>query len=459
MAIKVLFCASEIRPFAETGGLADVAASLPKALGKLGVEVVAVMPRYAGIHESKSALSENVPVYFIENDEYFNRHGLYGDERGDYPDNLQRFAFFCEKAFSLAKELGFKPDIVHAHDWHTALMPVMLKTSLKDDPFFKGTKSLLTIHNLVYQGVFADSLYPLLKLGDEQSLREDFEFYGRINLLKAGILHADALTAVSPTYAREIQTREAGAGLEAVVQKRASRLKGILNGIDTDFWNPGNDPWIEKRFGGESLSGRDACKLALQKASGLREDLKIPVYAMVTRLVEQKGLDLFIGIAKKFLKKKAQFLLLGQGDEKYHEAFKNIHKEFPNNTFVHIGFEKKIAHTFYAGSDFFIMPSHFEPCGLGQLVALRYGALPIVRDTGGLSDTITDVDQNSVNGNGFVFKNFKSGDLFKALERSLQAFDDPERFLALRRRAMEYDFSWEKSAEKYKHYYEEIMTL
>ncbi|MGH7198610.1 MAG: glycogen synthase GlgA [Candidatus Omnitrophota bacterium] len=455
--INVLFCASEVAPFAKTGGLGDVTGSLPVALGKLGVRVAVVTPRYRGIQSSRKKLSEKVTVHFVENEAYFNRASLYGNDGGDYPDNLERFSFFSRAALGLARETGFKPDIIHVHDWQTALIPVILKTKLSRDPFFQNSKTLLTVHNLAYQGHFSHSLYPKLGLDPGLFSMGGFEFYGKINLLKAGLLYADALNTVSPTYAREIQTKEYGFGLEGVIHQRRGRLKGILNGIDTALWGPEKDRRIKKTFSAKRLDGKAACKAELQKSGGLEVNPRIPVFGIVSRLAEQKGMDVLLESADALLSRKAQLVLLGDGDAVYKRGFGNVGRRHPGSASVHIGFNAAEAHKIYAGSDFFLMPSHFEPCGLGQMISLRYGTLPIVRRTGGLADTIEDADADPKHGNGFVFEDRRAHGFLGSVDRAIRAFRDTRRFDALRRHAMKMDFSWDVSATEYVKYYKEIM--
>ena len=434
-----------------------MAGSLPLALGRLGIQVVIMMPRYRGLKESKKKLSENVTIYFIENEAYFNRAAIYGNEGGDYADNLQRFNFFSNRVLSLAKEIKFKPDLIHAHDWQTALVPAFLKTKLAGDPFFKRTKTLLTIHNMAYQGHFLESEFSSLEVDPALFSIGAFEYYGRINLLKAGIIFADAISTVSPMYAKEIQTKDYGYGLEGVVKKRHAHLRGILNGIDTDLWNPEKDKQIKKHYSSKDPKGKDICKADLQKRCRLKVDPEIPLFGIVSRLTEQKGIDTLSEIADAFLSKNVQFALLGDGESVYERGFKNIAARHPKNTAVFLGFNAAEAQTIYAGSDFFLMPSRFEPCGLGQLISLRYGTLPIVRRTGGLADTIVDVDADPKKGNGFVFTDHGSGKFLRAIDRAIGVFHDKKRFNALRKHAMNADFSWEKSAAEYKKFYKEIV--
>lgn len=455
--INVLFCASEVAPFAKTGGLADVAGSLPLALGKLGLRVAVVMPRYRGIKAAKKKLSEQVTAYFIENEAYFNRASLYGNDGGDYLDNLERFAFFSRAALSLTRQIGFKPDIVHVHDWQAALIPVLLREKFSHDPFFKKSKTLLTVHNLAYQGHFPSSNYQ--KLGLEPGLYSinGFEFYGKINLLKAGLLYADAVNTVSPTYAREIQTKEYGFGLEGVIHQKRDYLRGILNGIDTALWDPAKDKRIKRNYSAKSPAGKAVCKAELQRKCGLEVNPDIPVFGVVSRLAQQKGMDLLVETADAFLSRKVQLVLLGDGDAVYERGFGNVGRRHSRSASVHIGFDAANAHSIYAGSDFFLMPSHFEPCGLGQMISLRYGTLPVVRRTGGLADTIKDVDADPKHGNGFVFEDHRAHGFLGAVDRAIRAFRDKRRFEALRRRVMKLDFSWDASAQEYVKVYKEIL--
>ena len=434
-------------PFAKTGGLADVAGSLPQALGRLGIDVLVLMPKYRGITDTEKSLGEHVRVRFVEHEGFFNRSGLYGNADGDYPDNLDRFSFFSRECLRLARELGFKPDVVHAHDWHAAIVPVLLKA--KPDPFFQKTKSVLTIHNLAYQGHFDYAQWPKLGLPASLFSVDGFEFYGKINVLKAGLLYADRLNAVSPAYAKEIQAAEAGCALEGVLQKRQKDLSGILNGIDTALWDPWADKKLAAPFSAAAPAGKKVCKAALQKQCGLAEDPETPVFAIVSRLAEQKGLDILAEVAPAMLSKKLQLVLLGDGDARYRQAFAALEKRFPKAMKAHIGFDAAAAHAIYAGADFFLMPSLFEPCGLGQMISMRYGTLPVVRATGGLKDTVKD------GVNGFVFERPSSAEFLAAVECALKTYGDKTTLKKMTETAMNADFSWEESAKKYEALYRE----
>ncbi|MBI2095113.1 MAG: glycogen synthase GlgA [Candidatus Omnitrophica bacterium] len=455
--MKILFCASEVAPFAKTGGLADVTGSLPPALGRLGVKVRLMMPRYRGVAFSEKKIARNVEIHCVEHEGYFNRSGIYGQARGDYSDNLERFSFFCEQALLKAKETGFRPDIVHAHDWQTALLPVLLKTRFSGDPFFRNTKSVLTIHNLAYQGHFPAHRFGALGLDPGLFSVSAFEFYGKINLLKGGILFADRLNTVSPAYAREMETREYGFGLEGVVKSRRAVLGGILNGIDNRLWNPSADRRLAARFSASRQAGKADCKAALQRACGFDPDPAVPLFGFVSRLAEQKGVDILAEAAEHFLQKKAQFVLLGEGDAVYHTLFGNLGARHPDRAKVIPGFDPRRAHEIYAGSDFFLMPSLFEPCGLGQLISFRYGTLPVVRATGGLADTVVDADEDARRGNGFVFAERRATALLGAIDRACAAYRDPGRMRRLRARVMKLDFSWAASAQAYLEFYKETV--
>lgn len=455
--IKVLFVASEVAPFEKTGGLADVTGSLPKELAKQGVEFLVVMPKYRGIPWPWKRIAPGVQIYFSEHEEYFNRAGLYGNERGEYPDNLARFSYFCHDALAACKRMGFKPDIVHAHDWQAALLPVLLKTQYSKDPFFEKTRSILTVHNLAYQGQFAHRQYGHLGLDPSLFSIDGFEFYGKINLLKAGLLFADRISTVSPTYAEEMKTSEFGYGLDGVVKKREKELTGILNGIDLAMWNPQKDKKISVNFSSANRAGKAKCKEVLQKMCGFEVQPDVPVFAIVSRLAEQKGLDLLSEILDTLLLRRVQFVILGDGEDAYKTTFRNVAKRHPKNAAAFMGFHAKEAHSIYAGADFFLMPSYFEPCGLGQMISMRYGTVPIVRRTGGLADTVIDVDADTVSGNGLVFNEKSPEKLLYACERAIRLFQNKERYVWAQKNAMSADFSWEKSSVAYKKLYQELL--
>jgi starch synthase len=461
--VKVLFCASEIAPFVKTGGLADVAGALPLALEKLGVEVKMVMPKYKTVTRPPgrqaasiaddvevSKIGKNIQVYLIRSDKYFNREGLYGDSHGDYPDNLQRFSFYCRRALELLKEINFKPDVIHCHDWQAGLIPVYLKSVYHKDGFYKHIKTLLTIHNLAYQGLFAKNEYPLLGLDWSLFNIEGMEFYGKVNILKGAVVFSDLLNAVSPAYAQEIQTEEFGCGLEGVLKKRHKNLSGILNGLDYEFWNPQKDEYIYKQYTAGNLRDKYYNKKMLAKELGLRLSEEMPLFGIVGRLTEQKGLGLIAESMEDLVKLgDIQIVILGVGDKRSRAILEDMAKKFPRHISAHIKFDESLAHKIYAASDIFLMPSRYEPCGLGQMIALRYGAIPLVYKTGGLADTVN-------RDNGFVFEHYSGNEFVKAVKGAVTLYQNKKRWLSLARKAFSYNFSWDESAGKYVKLYEKL---
>ncbi len=458
--MKIAFMSSEVVPFAKTGGLADVAGSLPLALEKLGLDVKIIMPKYKSVKVSagRTVLGKGLDVFFIDNKKYFDRDQLYGDRYGDYPDNLERFSFFSKAALELLKSINFKPDIIQCNDWQTSLIPVYLKTLYKDDPFFKNVRTVLTIHNLAYQGTFAKSQYPITGLDWNLFNVNGLEFYDKINLLKGGILFSDVINTVSPTYAQEIQTKEFGCGLEGVLKDRSSDLYGVINGIDYDVWNPETDKAIVKNYTKATSEDKYINKEDLQRITGLKVDKKIPVFGIISRLADQKGLDLISAIIGDFLKSNVQFVLLGTGEDKYHVLFEKIAKQYPKKAAINLKFDAVLAQKIYAGCDMFLMPSRYEPCGLGQLMCLRYGTIPIVRSTGGLKDTIQDFDADRKRGNGFAFTDYESSELYKTIKRALKVYMDSKTWQALVKKAMGCDCSWENSAARYVDLYKKAFS-
>lgn len=452
--MKIVMCASEAVPFAKTGGLADVAGALPLALEELGHDISLIMPRYKSIINSKletrkikndifyTKAGRNISVYFIDNDAYFNRDFLYGDKAGDYKDNLDRFSFYCRRVLDLLKEIGLKADIIHMHDWQASLVPVYLKTIYKEDDFYKETKTILTIHNIGYQGLFPKDEFP--KLGLDWSLFgiEGLEFYDRINLLKGGIEFSDIVNTVSPTYSKEIQTKEFGFGLEGVLAKRADSLFGILNGIDYSIWNPQEDKFIAKNYSVKTLEDKSRNKEDLQKSCGLPVKKNVALFGIVSRLAEQKGFDILSENIRKVCELGVQLVILGTGDQKYHILLEKMIKKYPGVISLNLRFDDPLAHKIYAGSDIFLMPSKYEPCGLGQLISMRYGSIPLVFKTGGLADTVTEKT-------GFVFDKYSKEDLLKTIKNAIAAFEDKKSWNRRISQAMLCDFSWEESAKKY----------
>lgn len=458
--MKVLMCASEVYPFAKTGGLADVVGALPAVLGDEGLEVKVFMPWYKGMRVNKKVNDEwgvipvqkNVEVICIRNDNYFFRDGLYGTREGDWPDNLDRFSFFSRKVLDVAQRLKFKPDVVHAHDWQAALIPVYLKTIYKDG-FYAKTKSILTIHNLAYQGVFSKEQFGRIGIDQQYFSTEYFEFYDKVNILKAGIVFADSVTTVSPAYSRQIQTKEYGCGLEGVLQQKKNRLRGILNGIDYGVWNPKSDAFLASPYEPSTLHNKKENKFALQKELKLEQSNSVPLIGIVTRLAQQKGVDILIEAIPSFIKE-YQLVVLGAGDKKYEDKMLALGKANAKNMVVQLKFDERLAHRIYAGSDFFLMPSQFEPCGLSQLISFKYGTVPIVHHTGGLADTVTDYLEDPKKGNGFVMYQYSAPELVRAVKRAGFVFALPE-WGALVKRVMKLNFSWKNAAKDYRRLYNE----
>lgn len=500
--MNVLIVSPEAVPFCKTGGLADVAGALPKELEMLGVKVSLILPLYKKVNRGglkplnlkimvpisnrieeaflwKGKTGRNVPVYFIDKDKYFDRPELYQTPEGDYPDNAERFIFFSRAILEASKALGFKPDLIHSNDWQTAMVPVYLKTLYMDDHYFKKTASLLTIHNLGYQGLFWHFDMHLTGLGWEYFTPEGIEFYGKINLLKGGIVFSDVINTVSKTYSKEIQTEEFGFGLDGVLRNRSKDLYGIINGIDYDEWDPSRDGSIPSKFSLNDMKGKETCKRVVQKEMGL-EYRDHPLIGMITRLTSQKGLDILSESIEELMRLDLQLLILGEGEESYHRILKDMSKRYPSNVGLKIGFDPILARKIYAGSDFFLMPSKYEPCGLGQLISLRYGTIPIVRKTGGLADTIKEFNpksphrpplikggmggferggQGGIRGNGFLFKDYSSRTLLKTVKKALRLYQDRNLWGHLISNAMVSDFSWRASAKKYLRIYRKAIKL
>jgi len=462
--MKIVICASEVVPFAKTGGLADVAGALPLALEELGHEVIILMPFYKKAVGSKlktkkvasgvcsTKLGESVNVYFIENNKYFNRQGLYGTKQGDYPDNLQRFSFYCKKSLELLKRINFQPDIIHVNDWQTCCIPIYLKTSLLDDPFFKNTKTLLTIHNLAYQGLFDAAEFP--KLGLELSVFniEGLEFYGKVNLLKGGIIFSDCVNTVSSTYASEIQTKEFGCGLDGVLTKRKNSLFGILNGLDYSIWNPSDDKLVVKQYDVDVLGDKYKNKQYLQQVAKLKANNGLPLFGMVSRLSEQKGLDILAEAMDQICKLDMQLVILGTGEERYHKLLKSKSKKYSDKFSLFLKFDNALAHNIYAGSDVFLMPSRYEPCGLGQMISLRYGSVPLAFMTGGLADTVNKE-------NGFIFDSYGSSALVDSVKQALLLYKDKKKWQSKVAKGMKLRFSWQRSAKEYSKLYNKLLGI
>ncbi len=455
--MKVALVASEAVPYAKTGGLADVVGALRKHLPRTGVETFLYLPRYRGIKadffaeiEIPFAPAPRVKVFrrdnafFIDHPAYFDREGLYGTSQGDYPDNLARFTLFNRAVECLLRR--HPVDIIHGHDWQAGLLPLFFKE--RPSP----AKTVFTIHNLGYQGRFPADQYPVLGLPDKYFTPAGIEFYGDINFLKSGIVFADAVTTVSENYSREIQTPEFGCGLEGVIRQRASDLRGIINGIDYDLWDPARDPALAEPY--RDFAGKQRNKQALVQECNI--DYHRPLIGMVSRIAEQKGFDLLGEIFDEIICLGYSFVLLGTGDEAYEKKFKAYEQVYRTQVSVSLKFDDRLARRIYAGCDFFLMPSRYEPCGLGQLIGLRYGAVPVVRRTGGLADTVQEFNPETMTGNGFVFNEYQGSDLLAALERGAVVYRQPDLFAALSAAGMTADFSWNQSALKYRDLYQAI---
>jgi starch synthase len=463
---------SEAAPFAKTGGLADVVGSLPAALRPFGDEVAVVIPRYGSI-DLKNArrvwedmpvflgpasfpitiyqAPAEYPVYLVDCPPLFERKGFYGDSAMDFPDNHVRFAVFARAALGIARFL-FRTEIFHCHDWQAGLVPAYLRTTFASDPTYLGCRTLFTIHNLGYQGLFPKAALAEVALPADAVYHPGaMEFFGRVSYIKAGIAFADALSTVSPTYAREIQTPEYGFGLDGALRARAGVLTGILNGVDYLEWSPESDPLIPARYSVEDLAGKDECKRALLQEFGLpSEAMARPLLGIVSRFTRQKGTDILVEVIADIVAQDAYLVALGTGDAEYEEFFRRMEREHPGRVAVRIGFDNGLAHHIESGADIFLMPSHYEPCGLNQMYSLRYGTVPVVRATGGLNDTIEE-------GTGFKFAEYSGLALFEAVRAAILAFGDRDGWRQMMRRDMRKDFSWKTSAGAYSELYRRML--
>jgi len=476
--MQILFVASEVAPFSKTGGLGDVAAALPEALAERGHEVAVVTPRYGSIDPTARGLalldlavhargetaglyrggSGRAKVYLVEHDRYYGgRAGIYGEHGRDYGDNAQRFAFLMRAALALPRALGLAPDVVHLHDWQTALGAWMLRHELTGEAWARRARTVYTIHNLAYQGVFQKDRVAALGLPWAVFRYEAMEFYDQLNFMKAGLVFADALTTVSPNHAREILTPEHGCGLDGLLRHRRHDLTGILNGIDAVEWDPARDPHLDAPFDARDLSGKALCKQALQRELGLPVRSGVPLVAMVGRLAEEKGIDLVAASLRDILGLDAQLVILGSGRADYEELFLRAAREGADRLAVRIGFDERLAHRIVAGADVFLMPSRFEPCGLSQMHALRYGTVPVVRAVGGLEDTVEDFD-GFRSGTGFKFRPYSPSAMMTALRRALDVRRDERAWRELRTRGMAEDNSWGHSAELYERLFLELIA-
>lgn len=479
--MKILFVASEMTPLASTGGLADVIGSLPRELKLLGHDVRVIIPCYrtlnrlelpvrkarksievvngASSHKGflRQTTIDDITVYLIESKEFFDREHLYGPPGGDYPDNHRRFAFFCRGVLDMLKRMDFRPDILHCHDWQTALIPIILRYEHHNDPFFSGMATLFTIHNLAYQGVFPPTTLEEMGLNKTCYRIERLEFYGKVNLMKGGLLTANLLNTVSPTYRNEILRPELGCGLDGVLRSRQDDLSGILNGIDTVRWDPDTDRTLAKNYTSSALAARQVNKHRLQKLLELTIDPEIPLLGIVSRLAEQKGFDLIAEILPLIAKEKIQLAILGEGDDRYIRQVASFAGLDKGISFA-MGYDPALAAGIFAGADMFLMPSRFEPCGLAQLVALRYGAVPVVHKVGGLADTVFDERDRVKEPNGFTFDDYTASSLWDAIQRAVTAFGDKARWRKLMRNGMRQNFSWASSSKQYDELYRRCLV-
>jgi starch synthase len=484
--MKIAEVSPEIIPYAKTGGLADVVGTLPLYLEKAGHEISMFMPFYKSVKKSGIDIkllditfdipiddikhtvtlwksihhgSKNIAIYFIQRDEYYDRDALYGTESGDYQDNSERFIFFSRAVIEAIKRLGLSIDIIHCHDWQTALIPVYLKTLFKHDEKLSSIKTVLTIHNLAYQGIFRQEDMKLTGLDMSLFNWRNLEHWGKVNFLKCGIVFADIVTTVSKKYAEEIRTVEFGCGLEDVIKEYENKLYGIINGVDYTEWSPENDNLISHQYSVEDISGKALCKKHLQKTLNLPQ-AEVPLLGMISRLAEQKGVDLLIVIMDDLMKRDLQLVILGIGDEKYHQMLKEAVPKYNSKLSVNIMFDNKLAHEIETGADIFLMPSKYEPCGLNQMYSLRYGTIPVVRETGGLADTIIDAnDENLKNGTatGFTMKGYFAAELLFSIDRALELYKSKAQWRSLIRNAMKQDWSWEKSADEYVELFKSVL--
>jgi starch synthase len=469
-SLHVAMLASEMVPFAKTGGLADVVGALPKALSRLGHRVTVFVPRYRQVrdagkvqgvlqvplggesHEavfSARDMDTGVRVVFVGNPRFFDRQELYGEGNRDYPDNSLRYGFFSRAVLEFYRSRGERPDVFHCHDWQTGLAPVFLKTHLWDDPSLARCATVFTIHNLAYQGIFNSDTLALLGLPEHLRGSDALEFHGSISFMKGGLFFSEILNTVSPRYASEIQELELGCGLDGVLRLRASDLHGILNGVDYDEWDPRHDPHLPEPYSSEDLSGKATCKNALLDAFDLPRLPELPLVGITSRLVSQKGFDLVVDAWQGLLRRPLRMVILGTGDRSIQDGFRALAARMPGRFAVRFAYDNTLAHLIEAGSDAFLMPSRFEPCGLSQLYSMRYGTPPIVRATGGLADTVKPYSPETGEGTGFSFAAPTGQDLLAALDQALAVYGQPKAWMHLMRNGMAQDFSWDRSAEGY----------
>jgi starch synthase len=489
--MNILFAGAEVSPIAKTGGLGDVCGSLPKALAKLGHDVAVFMPLHRQAREwfdrNGVALEQKfpttqivwanwaaeatflrtvlpgteIPLICVANDAFFNRDSIYAPRYDGYDDGIERFAFFCRAVVRGCELYGIAPEIVHAHDWHTALLPLYLHSGLRTGSHaFRNARSVFTIHNLNYQGVAGREAFAAPGLHSRYWAPDAVEHFGDVNLMKGAIITADQVTTVSPTYAREIQTHEYGAGLDGILRSLSFKLTGILNGIDTDEWDPATDPLLPSNFSADRLAGKALTKRALLREAKLKYKGKTPLLVFISRLVDQKGVDLLLPVLDRALRAGAQAIVLGSGESRYENALRHIAAMFPDSCRVVIGFDNALAHRMYGAGDILLMPSLYEPCGLNQMYALRYGTVPVVRLTGGLADTVIPFDgSNAAEANGFGFHSVNPADFYIAAWIAMLNHREPRTWKQLQANGMSADHSWDRSAREYEAAYRRAHAL
>ncbi|HVU27404.1 MAG TPA: glycogen synthase GlgA [Verrucomicrobiae bacterium] len=480
--MKILLASSEVYPFSKTGGLADMVAALGKALARAGHEARIVTPFYRGIREKFPEIQKvdwwfdlplgmkqfqaelyslepekGLTIYFIHQPDFYHRNGFYQENNISYADNAERFIFFSKCVAHLARYLSWQPDVVHVHDWQIGLVPALILNQQKYEGWGNPPRTCLTIHNLAYQGIFPREKFSLTNLPPEFFTPEGAEYYGQLNCLKAGIAYADAITTVSPRYAREITTREFGCGLDGFLRKRQNKLFGILNGVDYDEWNTTHNSFLFHLFSATRLAGKTKNKLALQKELGLPVSKQIPLFGTISRLAEQKGVDIQLGALEEMLNADMQFVLLGSGSPVYEQGYQELAKRFPDKVAVWFGYDEKLSHRIEAACDFFLMPSRYEPSGLNQMYSLRYGTIPIVRAIGGLDDSVIDFTENSIQATGIKFHEYSARALAKAIRKALALYNQKKLFRRFRQNAMKMDFSWKQTVSRYIKVFEQIL--
>jgi len=478
--MKILLASSEVYPFSKTGGLADMVGALARALVKAGHEAAVVTPLYRGIREKFPAMRRvdwefdlhlgprqekgelwelvrdgEAKVFFVDHPGFFDRAGIYLENNVSYSDNAERYIFFSKCVVNLARYLPWRPDVVHVHDWQVALVPALMLQQ-KHEGWGKAPATVLTIHNLAYQGVFPGESFWLTNLPSEFFTADGLEYFGMLNCLKAGIVFADQITTVSPRYAREITTEELGCGLDGVLRAHADKLTGILNGVDYDEWNTTKNPHLFKSYTSARMAGKAVNKRHLQRQLALPVDEKIPLFGTISRLAEQKGVDIQLGALEEMLNSNIQFVQLGNGSPEYERGYRELAARYPDKVSVQFRYDENLSHRIEAGVDFFLMPSRFEPCGLNQMYSLRYGAIPIVRATGGLDDSVIDYSEDPDNANGVKFYEYTPRALSKAIRKALAVYERPELLRQFRKNAMRSDFSWGKTVSEYINIYKRL---